>query len=89
MSQESDLEALRAQAIAAYQQGRPTFVARLKLTQWGAPAGETTAWMNSVDAVEANGWVLDHWSVNFDSGGTFNAFPLFRRNPAWTPQDRS
>ena len=44
--------------------------------------------MDSVDAVEANGWVLDHWSVNFDSGGTFNAFPLFRRNPAWTPQDR-
>ena len=31
----------------------------------------------------------DQWSVNFDSGGTFNAFPLFRRNPDWTPQDRS
>ncbi len=88
MSQESDLAALRAQAIAAYQQGRPTFVARLKLTQWGSPAGEITTWMDSVDAVEANGWVLDQWSVNFDSGGTFNAFPLFRRRENFVPQDQ-
>ena len=89
MSQESDLESLRAQAYAAYQQGRHTFVARLKLAQWGSPAGEISPWMDAVDAVEAIGWVLDHWSVNFDSGGTFNAFPLFRRNADWTPQDRS
>ena len=44
--------------------------------------------MDSVDAVEANGWVLDQWSVNFDSGGTFNAFPLFRRRENFVPQDR-
>ena len=88
MSHESDLEALRAQATAAYQQWRPTFVARLKLTQWGSPAGEITTWMDSVDAVEANGWVLDQWSVDFDSGGTFNAFPLFRHRENFVPQDR-
>jgi hypothetical protein len=88
MSQASDLETLRGQAFAAYQQGRPTFVARLKLTQWGSPAGEVTGWMDSVDAVEAGGWVLDQWSVNFDSGGTFNAFPLFRRRGDFVPQDR-
>jgi predicted alpha/beta hydrolase family esterase len=89
MSHESDLEALRGQAIAAYQQGRPTFVARLKLAQWGSPAGEISTWMDSVDAVEANGWVLDQWSVNFDSGGTFNAFPLFRRRENFVTQDRT
>ncbi len=88
MSQGSDLDTLRAQAFAAYQESRPTFVVRLKLTQWGSPAGEITGWMDSVDAVEANGWVLDQWSVNFDSGGTFNAFPLFRRRENFVPQDR-
>lgn len=54
MSHESDLEALRAQAIA-----------------------------------EADGWALDQWSVNVDSGGTFNAFPLFRRRDHVVPQDRT
>jgi hypothetical protein len=33
--------------------------------------------------------VSSHWSVNFDSGGTFNAFVLFRRYPSWSPQDRT
>jgi len=33
--------------------------------------------------------VSSHWSVNFDSGGTFTAFVLFRRNPSWSPQDRT
>ena len=45
--------------------------------------------LHHVDAVEANGWVLDRWSVNFDSGGTFNAFPLFRRRENFVPQDRT
>lgn len=88
MSHESDLEALRDQPFAAYQEGRPTFVARFKLTQWGSPTGAIAPWMDSVDAVEANGWALDQWSVNFDSGGTFNAFPLFRRRENFVPQDR-
>jgi hypothetical protein len=44
--------------------------------------------MDSVDAVEQTGWVLDRWTTTADPGGTFNAFPLFRRDAAWTPQDR-
>jgi hypothetical protein len=89
MSQESDLKALSAQAEQAYQQGRPTFVARLKLGAWGTGVGQLTAWMDSVDAVEQAGWVLDRWTTTADPGGTFNAFPLFRRREPWTPQDRT
>jgi hypothetical protein len=88
MSQESDLAALYAQAQQAYAAGRPTFVARVKLSVWGTPTGEVTAWMDSVDAVERAGWVLEHWTTSVDTGGTFNAFPLFRRGEAATPQDR-
>ena len=88
MSTESDLKALYAQAQQAYQQGRPTFVARFKLGAWGTGVGQLTAWMDSVDAVEQAGWVLDQWTTTADPGGTFNAFPLFRRREAWTPQDR-
>ena len=87
MSAESDLKALHAQASAAYQQGRPTFVARLKLSQWGTGVGQMSPWMDSIDAVEQAGWVLQHWSTGADAGGTFNAFPLFRRREPWSPQD--
>jgi hypothetical protein len=45
--------------------------------------------MDSVDAVEQAGWVLDRWTTTADPGGTFNAFPLFRRREPWTPQDRT
>ncbi len=91
MSVESDLKNLYAQAHQAYQQGRPTFIARFKLSQWGAgaAAGQVTSWMDSLDAVEQAGWVLDRWNTSADAGGTFNAFPLFRRREAWTPQDRA
>ena len=88
---ESDLKNLYAQAYQAYQEGRPTFVARLKTSAWGSGAtgvGQQGAWMNSIDAVEQAGWSLDHWSTAFEPGGSANAFPLFRRREPWTPQDR-
>lgn len=87
-SVESDLKALQVQAHLAYQEGRPTFIARIKLSSWGASIGQQTSWMDSVDAVEQTGWVLDRWTTTADPGGTFNAFPLVRRDAAWTPQDR-
>jgi hypothetical protein len=88
MSQESDLKELRAQAQHAFTVGRPTFVARIKTSVWGVGNGEMTAWMDSVDAVEQSGWALEHWTTSVDTGGTFNAFPLFRRREPSTPQDR-
>ena len=87
MSAESDLKNLSEQAYQAYQAGRPTFVARLKLGAWGTGVGQMTAWMDSLDAVEQAGWALDQWTTTADLGGTFNAFPLFRRREPWTPQD--
>jgi len=88
MSQESDLQQLRGQALAAYQQGRPTFVARLKSSVWNPPTGELTAWMDSIDAVESAGWELRAWSTGVGPDGAFSALPLFRRRGAVTPQDR-
>lgn len=88
MSAEADLKNLSEQAYQAYQAGRPTFVARLKLGAWGTGVGQMTAWMDSLDAVEQAGWALDQWTTTADPGGTFNAFPLFRRREPWTPQDR-
>lgn len=85
---ESDLKNLYAQAYAAYHQGRPTFIARLKLGAWGTTTGQMTTWMDSIDAVEQAGWALDQWATGIEPGGAFNAFPLFRRREPWTPQDR-
>jgi hypothetical protein len=88
MSQESDLQQLRGQAVAAYQQGRTTFVARLKSSVWNPPMGEMTAWMDSIDAVEGAGWELYAWSTGVGPDGSFSALPLFRRPPTASPQDR-
>jgi hypothetical protein len=86
MSQESDLQTLRSHALAAYQAGRPTFIARFKTSVWNPPpVGALDGWMESLDTVESVGWVLDQWTASTDSGGGFNAFPVFRRA---VPQDR-
>jgi hypothetical protein len=98
MSRESDLRAVTAQAGEAFRTGQMFFVARLKLGAWGMPGhGEIAAWGESLQAIEAAGWVLDRWSVSSDSGGGLNAFPVFRRgsgpptSQAWPtpPQDRT
>ena len=43
--------------------------------------------MDSLDAVEAAGWMLETWTACADPSGAFSAFPVFRRGTA-TPQDR-
>ncbi len=89
MSRESDLRELQEEAVAAYQQGQPVFVARFKLGVWGGnPQGALPAWGESLYTVEAAGWVLDKWAVATDNGGASNAFPVFRRREPCTPQDR-
>jgi len=90
VSRESDLQELQEHAAAAYHQGQPVFVARFKVGGvWGGvPEGAVPAWGESVYTVEAAGWVLDKWAVTTDMNGGFNAFPVFRRREAWTPQDR-
>ncbi|HRW19392.1 MAG TPA: hypothetical protein P5181_11165 [Dermatophilaceae bacterium] len=85
MSQESDLDELTTQATAAYRAGRALFIARLRIGAWGSPGrGAIEAWMDSVEAIERAGWVLDEWSVGVDASGVPNAFPLFRRSDGAT-----
>jgi hypothetical protein len=85
MSRESDLNELRGQALAAYQEGRPVFIARFKSGTWGTKVGQMPEWEDNLDAVESAGWVLDEWSTTVDMGGVFNAFPVFRRGDASPP----
>lgn len=87
MSRESDLRDLHDQAGRAYGQGRVSFIARFKSSGWGVKVGEMGEWEESLDAVESAGWVLESWTVTVDMGGTFNAFPIFRRRDTWSPQD--
>lgn len=79
MSAESDLKDLFAQASAAYQIGRPTFIACIKTGTWGLSTGQMGQWMDAIDAVEAAGWQLHTWETSANAGGGFMAFPLFRR----------
>jgi hypothetical protein len=80
MSRESDLTLLATQASAGYAAGQRFFAAKFKLGAWGAPShGELPTWGESLDAVEAAGWVLDRWTVAGDAGGGMAAYPVFRR----------
>lgn len=97
MSRETDLDTLTGQAALAFHSGQRFFVARLRLGAWGQPGhGELPTWGESLEAVEAAGWVLDRWAATGDSSGGLNAFPVFRRGTAapdvqqplpWPPQD--
>lgn len=89
MSRESDLKELTAQAGGAFRSGQHFFVAKLKLSAWGPPGhGELPAWGESLEAVEAAGWVLDRWTVAADAGGGMAAYPVFRRSDGLGTQPR-
>lgn len=81
MSRESDLDAVTGQAARAHRSGQRFFVVRLKLGAWGQPGhGELPTWGESLEAIEAAGWVLEHWSTSSDNSGGLNALPVFRRS---------
>jgi hypothetical protein len=91
MSREADLKLLVDEAYAAYRGGQAIFVARFKVGAWGQPGhGELPQWSESLQALEAIGWVLTNWSTSYDPGGGLNAFPVFRRRdlPVTAVQDR-
>lgn len=83
MSRESDLRKLVDEAHLAHQREQEFFAARLKTSMWSQPDhGEVEAWSASLQAVEAAGWTLAHWSTSSDSGGNISAYPVFRRRRA-------
>ncbi len=42
-------------------------------------SGSVPGWAEMIKAIEAEGWVLDEWSVAADDKGRPQAYPLFRR----------
>jgi hypothetical protein len=38
-----------------------------------------TEWARRIDAIEANGWRLEHWSISLDGKGNPVGVPVFRR----------
>lgn len=72
----------------AYESGRATFAAKLKISAWNPPDhGAVDVFSESIDAVESVGWHLAHWAVAADSGGAACGYPVFRRDAALI-QDR-
>lgn len=73
-------ETLAEHARRAYQQGHTVFTPFIdtnwKSIRWAAPVG---GWAEQIEAIEAEGWHLEHWTVSRDGKDAPQAFPLFRR----------
>lgn len=71
---------LAAEAREAWQQGRTVFAPRLRTPYWaGTITGSVSGWAEMIEAVEACGWVLQHWAVSSGHWRKVAAYPLFRR----------
>jgi hypothetical protein len=67
-------------AARAFAAGAGVFTPRLNYPATHSPAsGGIADWSQMVDAIEAVGWRLEHWSVASDAKGRPEAYPLFRR----------
>ena len=68
------------EAEQAFESGRVFFTPRLNLPMTHhAASGDIPDWAVIVEAIEASGWRLEHWSVGMDAKGRPEAYPLFRR----------
>lgn len=79
MGREKDVATLAGQAQRARERGRTVFAAKLTTSVWKPPDhGEVEFFVECIEAVEAWGWQLEHWSVSADTGGATCAYPVFR-----------
>lgn len=76
-------DAIGTEARKAAEAGRTVFTPRLNLpgTHHGM-SGDIDTWGLMIQAVEAEGWSLQHWTVGVDQKGRGEAYPLFRRAQA-------
>jgi hypothetical protein len=76
-------ETLAKHARRAAEEGRTVFAPRLGDTS-GVAANTTmpvSGWAELIEAVETEGWLIQHWTVVLDHKGRPEAYPLFRRTP--------
>ena len=73
-------DTLASEATQALDAGAYVFTPKLNTpgSQHGM-TGNIADWAHMIQAVEAAGWVLAHWTVAMDNKGRPEAYPLFRR----------
>lgn len=70
-----------AEARKAAEAGRGVFTPRLNMPGSASGlSGDIDTWGLMVEAIEAEGWTLVHWTVGVDQKGRGEAYPLFRRS---------
>jgi hypothetical protein len=73
-------ETIGKAAAKAREDGKSVFAALLNSpATHSTMSGEIGDWSLMVAAVEAEGWVLSHWTTSVDTKGRPQAYPLFRR----------
>jgi hypothetical protein len=73
-------DTLATQARRAIEEGRTVFVPMLNTPMFAsAMSGPVPGWAEMVEAVETQGWHLEHWAIGQDKQGRPQAYPLFRR----------
>ncbi len=77
---DSKAAAIGAEARKAIEAGHTVFTPRLNMpgSQPGL-TGNIDTWAIMIGQIEAEGWVLQDWSVAMDTKGRTEAYPLFRR----------
>jgi hypothetical protein len=78
---DKQLDAFAGDARQAHKDGLPVFITVLSSgTLSGAGGIEVRLqWAQDVAAIEAEGWRLEHWTVDLDGKGQPQGFPVFRR----------
>ncbi len=71
---------LSEEAARAAAEGRTVFAPMLNTpVTHHTMSGSVAGWAEMIESIEAEGWVLDQWSVAADDKGRPQAYPLFRR----------
>ncbi|MFC4531495.1 hypothetical protein [Sphaerisporangium dianthi] len=74
------IDALKQEAHRALEEGRWVFTPRLNTPAFHHDfTGSVSGWAEMIEAIEASGWMLVHWSVSTDQRGRPEAYPFFRR----------
>lgn len=80
MMKTAKAESLADDAAKATAAGRRTFAAVLNSPRTRPDmSGGIDDWSQMIDAVEAQGWRLEQWTVGQDGKGRPQAYPVFRR----------
>lgn len=81
--QKTMIDVVRKQAATAASEGRAIFTPELNAPAMNGSGGgimlAVDGWGEAVEAIEAEGWRLEHWTVDSDKGVRPRAYPLFRR----------